>query len=523
MHSIIISLIKWISATTVLIFFFPSITFSEPQEVILFPNSAHIVEVTKIKPRSAGNDLKKAVFMIPGQADPASLTTRLGEGSHAKIEDQSMLQIFNQENEKIAKLRHSLEKLKDERKQIQSTIRSLDAQIQFWQLQTKAKVKTPADAHTMAATIGKNIKRDYREKLSQESLLEKLDKRITTLQEEIDRAAGTKESAWEVTLHLSGSRNSEETVTYSYSLMGCGWLPLYRLEAKPKDKQITFSWEAEIWQSSGQDWDTVNISLATLKPSASIIPADLSPWVIKPRSMQRRKASKKAHKTEVDSDTPEKALSAEAPVMEPQQIRQSTYSLWKIGTKNIPAGTKQRVKIQHEIWPAEFAHLARPSQNNQVFIKASVNLAEAREIPPGNALFIVDGAILGKREFALAGRESAIFFGIDPLVTANFHLLSEKSGEKTFLQDRQTFTWHWRTDIQNSRTSPIKVHVEEPNPQPQDERIMISMKNDPEPGEKTSSSLIWNIDLGEGQKKSLFTTVSIEAPKNMNIDLGWRK
>jgi len=35
--------------------------------------------------------------------------------------------------------------------------------------------------------------------------------------------------------------------------------------------------------------------------------------------------------------------------------------------------------------------------------------------------------------------------------------------------------------------------------------------------------LTWDIDIPAGQKKSLFMTVRIEAPKNMDLDLGWRQ
>jgi hypothetical protein len=206
-----------------------------------------------------------------------------------------------------------------------------------------------------------------------------------------------------------------------------------------------------------------------------------------------------------------------------KQVKQTTFSIWQIGKKNVPAGAKQKVKIEEELWPAEFTYMARPSQGSQVFLRAKVNFSEAKDIPSGSSLYTVDGAILGKRLFALAGQEATIFFGIDPLVTARTQLISKKSGEKTFLQDKQTYTWDWRTDIQNSRNSPVKVVVEEPNPQPRDERIAVTLKCDPDPTEKTSSSLTWDIDILAGQKKSLFMTVRIEAPKNMDLDLGWRQ
>jgi len=519
-----ISAKKWISAIVIVIFIFlcPACLWSAPREVTFFPDSAQVLEVTKVKVQTESKDSWKAVLILPGQADPDSLVIRLSKDTKTKIEDIAWRQIVRQDDEKITDIRKQLDRLKDERKRLQSTIRALDIQIQFWQLQTKAKVKTIADAHNMSAAIGKNIQKFYQDKLSKESELEKLDKLIKEKQEALDSAAGKKETAWEVALLLSGTRNSEETLQYTYSLSGCGWQPLYRLEANDRDKQITFTWEAEIWQSSGQDWNNVSTNLATLKSPKFIAPADLPPWIIKPRQAFRSKSKKRALKADMAEVQEEAPAAAETPSPAPQQIRQSTYSIWQVGRKNIPAGLKQKVKIQNEIWPAEFIYLARPSQTGQVFVRGLVKFSEPKEIPSGNSLFVVDGAILGKRDFMLAGQEATIFFGIDPLVTANAQLLSKKSGEKTFLQNKQTYTWDWRIDIQNSKSSPIKIVVEEPNPEIRDERISLSLTNEPEPAEKTTSSLLWSIDVPAGQKKSILTSVRIEAPKNMVLDLGWR-
>jgi hypothetical protein len=136
---------------------------------------------------------------------------------------------------------------------------------------------------------------------------------------------------------------------------------------------------------------------------------------------------------------------------------------------------------------------------------------------------MMDGAILGKRQFAFAGREGSLFFGADPLVSVKVDLLSRQSGEKTFLADKQTYQWEWRTDIENKRSSTIKIRVEESLPQSRDTRIKLTLKNEPEPSEQNIANWIWNLEIAAGQKKSILTTVNLEAPKDMNIDLGWRR
>jgi len=66
------------------------------------------------------------------------------------------------------------------------------------------------------------------------------------------------------------------------------------------------------------------------------------------------------------------------------------------------------------------------------------------------------------------------------------------------------------------------VRLEEPQPQSQDERIKLNIKCAPEPVEQNPDTLIWNLDLQAGQKQTLLTTVTLEAPKDMDLDMGWR-
>jgi uncharacterized protein (TIGR02231 family) len=519
----------WISCLAFSFFLYPGHVGAAPQEVTLFPALAQVVETLRLKIVPEGT-LKKAVFTLPAQADPESLVTRLNPGGKLRIMDQTWRQIVRLDDDRIRDLRKKIETLKGERNNVTAAIRALETQIQFWQMQTKAKVKTTVDAGNFSTAIGKNVKKAYQDKLAQEPELEKLNKRIKELEEELNQTAGKKEDIWEVTLLLAGPPTAADiSVTCTYNLSGCGWSPLYRLEAKPQANQVLFTWEAEIWQSSGQDWSQVAMNLATLQPAAAIAPNDLPPWIIKPRPVIRYKGgarnNAKADAVMASREAPDEAKEAPAmsPPPAPREIRQSTYSRWELGKITLPAGARQRVKVQDETWPAEFVHLIRPSLSGRAFIRGALQFAEARDIPSGQGIFMIDGAILGKRLFAFAGKEGSIFFGEDPFVSAKVDLLTKQSGEKTFLADKQTYTWEWRTDIENRRNTAVKVRIEEASPRSRDERIKLALKNVPEVSEENNAIWIWNLELPAGQKKSILTTVNLEAPKEMDIDLGWRK
>ena len=247
----------WTWTVAIAICLYPSITGAVPREVTLFPSSARILETTKVHLQREDKDLQKAVFFLPGQADPNSLVTRLTKEAGLRIEDQTWRQVARQDDEKIKELRKRIQVLKAERNTLQATILSLETQIQFWQSQTKAKMKTIPDAGSMASAIGKNIQKAYHGKLSSEPELERLNKQIKDTEDELNRMVGKKETIWEVTVVFSGSKDNEALLTYTYTMSGCGWLPLYRLDARPQEKRILFSWEAEMWQSSGQDWNEI--------------------------------------------------------------------------------------------------------------------------------------------------------------------------------------------------------------------------------------------------------------------------
>jgi predicted RNase H-like nuclease (RuvC/YqgF family) len=173
------------------------------KEVTLFPNSAKISETAKINPQC---DKGKCISVItlPSQADPESFVVSLPAQSHVKIEDVQIKPVPVQDETKIAELRKQIAGLEASKKEMQAKLQALEVQLQFWQAQTKAKTKTLADTNKLADAIGKNVRRANQEKFAVEIQLEKSDKNIKKLQDELNQIAGKKETAWEMTLTTSG-------------------------------------------------------------------------------------------------------------------------------------------------------------------------------------------------------------------------------------------------------------------------------------------------------------------------------
>ncbi len=516
----ILSLLSWVFTAAVI---FSGQVFAAPVEVTFYPQSAQVKEIRKVSLKKTDAQIQQAVLTIPGQADPDTLTTKIVAPASLTILDQRWRQIVRQDEEAVQALKKHLAELKKEQHRLQADLRAVETQIQFWQLQTKAKVKTVADAGNFSGAIGRNLKKMVQDKLALETPLEEINKKIKEVQDELNQTAGKKETSWEVTVFLQGPAISEATLAYNYTLSGCGWSSLYRLEAQPLSKRLRFTWDAELWQSSGHDWRNVHIRLATLPPRTQIAPPDMPPWIIKPRErfLYREQTRAKAAPMMLEASGAANDEAGAPP--EPVLSRESSFHVWVIGKRNLAAGQRLRVQVREEEWPVEFIHLARPAQSEQAFVRGLVKFAEDKEIPEGTASFLIDGALVGKRPFSVTGREAAVYFGADPLIKATSLLLAKSAGEKTFFADKQTYRWEWRIEITNGRNYPVGVRIEEPLPQSRNEKIHLTLKSDPEPQEKTESLMIWTLDVPPGGKKNIVSTVALEAPKNIPLDLGWRR
>ncbi len=519
---------KHLCAAALAVFFvclslIPRPAISAVKEVTLFPDSAKVEETLKIHAQSASKN--QVTIVLPPQADPESLIVSPPNSSRIRIDDIQIKPVTRVDEERIAQLRAQLKKAQNEKKEMQAKLKALDVQLLFWQAQTKAKTKTVADADNLAAAIGRNSRKIYSDKNTIEADLEKAEKQVKELQDNLNQAAGKTEKAWEATVVLSGNGQNDVVLAYSYTMSGCGWQPLYRLEALPATGGIIFSWDAEVWQSAGEDWKQVQVHLATLQPIRTISPQELPQWIIKPRkpivyksARKSRTAMEELKKAADEEDTFAEAAAAPAP----RETTHTTYSSWSLGKKTIPAGSRQRLKISEETWPAQFLFLARPSMSSQAFLQASIKLSRPVEIPSGLASFMIDGAMIGKRQFALAGSEADIYFGNSPFITVNTLTVADKSGARRIFQNKQTRQWQWRIEAKNTGQTPVRLRIEEPVPQARDERIELVFKHQPEPVEKDSNKFVWIMDLPAMQKKIIETAVELTAPQDMVIDFGWR-
>ncbi|ABW66835.1 DUF4139 domain-containing protein [Desulfosudis oleivorans] len=478
-----------------------------PSAVTLFPKGGTITEQATL---TAGAN----TLTIPARAVPATLSVQVNDNRFA-LSGATWERIEIAHPEKTAQIKQQIESLKQKKAATADTRKAVAAKITFWEHQLSRNWEKSDDALAVGAALETPLLQGYQKQTALSRQIEEMDKEIAELEKELRKLTSGQENQWAVRIALSGPADVRCPIEFSYFFPECGFAPAYRLNAAMAKNAVDFSWDADIWQNSGVSWEKVEMTLTTASPSFDLVPPDLSPWIIqeRPQAPVYRSSMLMAEKSVAD------AMTDQATASQPQPVLKSTTTQWRMGKRSVTSGEKQRFLIASRSLPARFLHLVRPSRSTKAFVQASVSLKEPLQAPEGEAIFLIDGTMVGRGPFSMEAREATLFFGQDPLVSATKTLVSKKSGKEGLIATEQTIQWQWDISLENHHPYGVTAQVEEPRPQTRNKAIKTAWTLDPAISEKKSDhqTFVWEMDLPAGKTQTIQMNVQVNAPTDMNL------
>ncbi len=117
------------------------------------------------------------------------------------------------------------------------------------------------------------------EKLSISREIKSLQKKITTIQSQLSELNYRERSnTTEVILAIHSKKATSGKFLISYLVKSAGWTPHYDLRVKDVKSPVQLSYKANVYQTSGESWDDVLLTLSTGDPSQSGVKPVLNPW-----------------------------------------------------------------------------------------------------------------------------------------------------------------------------------------------------------------------------------------------------
>ena len=477
----------------------------QPDAVTLYPAGARV----------SANSLVQVVngsvsCMLPAGVRPDSVALTVDGRT---VTSMTVKPVAGSDSAPVLRLREAFEAVRDAVIADEGALEALKAQRNLW---TKPDVKMtqPAEVEQLGKLVGERLSAIYVEQAKTEARLERTRAERDRLQQELEAAGGHAATRLRLHAEVTPPVPGEVRATLTYFMNNCGWRPTYRLEADPASQTVRMIQEAEVRQGSGVHWTGVRLTLATADPGTGLAPSPLAPWMIRnqprpqPRAMQANEFKMSASRM-MDAE--------ELVVPLPAEREHTSFSSWDIGSRDVLAGTPQRLTLQREAWPAVFTSVARPARDSRVYLRARVTLPEPRALPAGKAIWNVDGETVGNGTFSLVGDEAELFFGVDPRITTKMQLNTRQSGRKGFVDRRQTRVWNWSIEVKNAHTRPVTVRIEDAQPQAGHEAITIGAQSEPVPVVE-EQAYVWVLELPANTTKTIQHTVTVSAPEDMQLD-----
>jgi hypothetical protein len=220
---------------------------------------------------------------LPEEVDPANIQVS-GSGAFTILGVQHRLNFLEEKQDRaeVVELKDRIKVLEADIAREQSLLGVLDKE--------DARL---AKNDVIAGDAGLSLEQlrsinDYLQSRQEALALKRLERqaRIATLHEDLGKVKlqlaqvqGKKtRPTSEVVVEVSANAPVSATLTLKYMVQSAGWSPTYDIRVADITKPMELTYKAQVYQSTGEDWDKVQLSLSSGEPNRDAIMPTLYPW-----------------------------------------------------------------------------------------------------------------------------------------------------------------------------------------------------------------------------------------------------
>ena len=353
-----------------------------------------------------------------------------------------------------------------------------------------------------------------------------IQKDITRIQNHLNQLNVNKSKVnSEILVTVIASKAIKAKMELNYIVGQAGWSPLYDIRAEDTKGPIELRYKANVWQSSGNDWNGVKLNLSTGNPTVGGQAPNLGPWwlnVYEPES-DRYRGGRTKNKSQQQLAYAEQGLYElemmdEDPAMGDFVTISSNISTeFKIAFPyDVPSdGQLHEVETQRITLNAGYEHKAIPKLDKDAFLIANVTDWQEHNLLPGESQIYFQGTFVGKAwiDPAIAEDTLQLSLGRDKGVVINREKIIEMC-KTVKVGGKKRTEKGYRISVQNNKQQAITLNLLDQLPLTKDGDVEVEVidisgaKHNIETGE-----LSWDLNLSPGAKTEYVIKFSVKYPK----------
>jgi uncharacterized protein (TIGR02231 family) len=336
----------------------------------------------------------------------------------------------------------------------------------------------------------------------------------------------------EIEVLLRSEKTKSTTIEFSYLSMNAGWYPVYDIRANEIGVPVELAYRAKVYQSTGDDWKSVNLSLSTGNPSAGGTPPAIYPWYLYMNDPIVQAQGKSGYrKDRAYGDVPVAATEElymwnddmKANTLQDKVTVQSnlTNVEFKIGVpSDIPSDNQHYdVQIQQFDLPAEYRYFVAPSADKDAFLIARARDWREHNLLSGETNIYYQGTFVGKSYIdpSVTSDTLELSLGRDNAISVTRDQIKEFC-KTSVLGSKKATTKAFKIKVTNGKKKEINILVRDQVPLSTNAEIEVN--NEEVSGGKFDAEtgfVDWDLKLAPGETKELILRYTVKYPKKKII------
>ncbi|MFN8698782.1 MAG: DUF4139 domain-containing protein [Flavobacteriales bacterium] len=388
----------------------------------------------------------------------------------------------------------------------------------------------PEDLEEMADFYNRRFKQVEFKLLELGEQEKDVQKEIARLQNQLNALnARAGQNPSEVLITVSAQKEGKATFKVSYMANQAGWYPVYDLRADDINTPIEFNYRAKVYQSTGTDWNKVNLTISTGNPTVGGQIPDLYPWYVyiynpqptpRPVALYDKRAEEPMPMAGVDMMEKSKGYAETAANYTTVQANAVNME-FKIGIPyDIPSDNQQYdVTLQSDNLKADYRYVTIPKLDNDAFLRAQVTDWMQYALLPGESNIYFRGTFVGKGYIdpAQANDTLNLSLGRDRSIQVKREQIKDYC-KTTSMGGKQETTKAYEITVINTKKQAISLEIMDQIPISQSGEVEVEVEElsggvyDDKTGKVT-----WKTSIQPGQSVKYQLRFSVKYPKKKLI------
>jgi uncharacterized protein (TIGR02231 family) len=364
------------------------------------------------------------------------------------------------------------------------------------------------------------------EKFSSKKQMEKLSEEIDDIEMQIGISDDERQrSQVEIEVHCDDDTGSELTI--SYFTHSAGWTPYYDLRVKDVENPVSISSKAMVYQSTGEDWNSVPLILSTGNPSLGGDVPVLRPWYIDfyepfnemPISAKAMKRVDAFNSEMVCDELAECSYKMEVPVAAQSESMTSVEYTLPVPYSIPSSGNGRSVDILTNSVPAEYLYKSVRKLEKDVFLLAELKNWESLNLIAGSANIFFEDKYVGAGFIDPRKTEEGlrISLGRDKNILVT-RVKGKDFTEKSMMGTSTKVSREWVLTVKNLRKQKINMILEDQIPVSTNKSITVdAVTISGAEHDKDKGKLEWKLTLAPAESKTLPVKYVVTYPKGKTV------